>query len=63
VFHIELATGEAGWSLSLVPRDPQLLRIVSRLSIAGRDAEVATVETLRADGDRSLMRITPQAPP
>jgi hypothetical protein len=62
VFQVQLASHDDEWSLTLVPRDPQLVRIVSRLVISGRADEVASVETLRAGGDRSLMRITPQEP-
>jgi hypothetical protein len=62
VFEVQLASHDDEWSLALVPRDPQLVRIVSRLVISGRAGEVASVETLRAGGDRSLMRITPQEP-
>jgi hypothetical protein len=63
VFEVQLASHDEQWSLALVPRDTQVAHIVARLNIAGRADEVASVETLRADGDRSLMSITPQAGP
>lgn len=60
VFAVTLSAQDDEWSLALVPRDPQLARVVSRLLIAGRGDQVVSVETLRTGGDRSLMRITPQ---
>jgi hypothetical protein len=63
VFEVALAGSEADWSLALVPRDPQLVKIVPRLAISGHDGEVQVVETVRANGDRSVMRITPQEAP
>jgi hypothetical protein len=63
VFEVELAGTEADWSLALVPRDQELVKIVPRLAISGHDGEVQVVETVRANGDRSVMRITPQAAP
>ena len=55
-------TGDT-WVLTLVPRDPKLAAIVKLVRISGRDDEVRTVETIRADGDRSVMEITPSAEP
>jgi hypothetical protein len=53
----------AGWSLTLQPRDAQLARIVRELRIGGRGSDVLRVETLRGDGDRSVMDVTPLDPP
>jgi hypothetical protein len=50
------------WRLVLKPRDPQLARIVSRIIIGGMQAQVRRVEIEQADGDRSVMVVTPVAP-
>jgi len=50
------------WSLALQPRDAQLARLVRELRIGGRGNDVLRVETLRGDGDRSVMDVTPLGP-
>ena len=50
---------EARWRLLLRPLDPAAAALVERVEIAGSGARVATVEIFQADGDRSVMTITP----
>jgi outer membrane lipoprotein-sorting protein len=50
------------WRLVLTPRDAQLARIVSRIVIAGTQAQVRRIEIEQADGDRSVMVVTPVPP-
>lgn len=52
----------ARWRLTLRPLDPAAAQLVERIHIAGAGARVQTVEILQADGDRSLMTITPASP-
>lgn len=47
-----------GWKLSLTPRQPQMLKIISSIHIAGARDIVETIEFQQADGDRSVMTIT-----
>lgn len=47
------------WSLSLAPRDSRLAGVIREIRISGAGDAVERVETLRADGDRSVMMITP----
>jgi outer membrane lipoprotein-sorting protein len=63
VYVLDYAAAGPGWTLALTPRDPKLASIVRRVAIAGEGDAIRSVETLRADGDRSLMRITPLADP
>jgi outer membrane lipoprotein-sorting protein len=56
-----LAGDAAQWRLTLRPLDPSLGTLVERLEIAGSNAQVRTVEIFQADGDRSVMTLTPQA--
>jgi outer membrane lipoprotein-sorting protein len=50
------------WRLVLKPRDAQLARIVSRIVISGTQAQVRRIEIEQADGDRSVMVVTPVSP-
>ncbi|MEO7056598.1 MAG: outer membrane lipoprotein carrier protein LolA [Caldimonas sp.] len=55
-------SGNAGkWSLDLVPRDLRLRGQVASVRVSGRDAVVREVAVLLADGDRSVMTVTPVA--
>lgn len=49
------------WRLTLRPLDPALGTLVERVEIGGAQARVATVEIFQADGDRSVMTLTPLA--
>lgn len=46
------------WTLLLVPIDPRVGKLISRIQMEGARDEVRSVEILQADGDRSVMRIT-----
>jgi len=52
----------ARWKLVLRPLDPSLGVLVERIEIGGAQAQVRTVEIFQADGDRSLMTLSPLAP-
>lgn len=49
------------WRLSLLPSNPRLATLVSRVTIDGHDAVVDTIEVLQADGSRSVTTIVPLA--
>ena len=49
------------WSLELVPRDLRLRGQIASVRILGREAVVREVTVLLADGDRSVMTISPLA--
>lgn len=63
LFVVGFTPGDGTWSMGLQPRDAQLARLVRELRISGRGSDVLSVETLRGDGDRSVMDITPLDPP
>lgn len=50
------------WRLVLTPRDAQHARIVSRVGITGTQGQVRRIEIEQADGDRSVMVVTPVTP-
>jgi hypothetical protein len=56
-----LAGDSASWRLTLRPLDPSLGTLVERLEIAGSQAQVRAVEIFQADGDHSVMTLTPLA--
>jgi outer membrane lipoprotein-sorting protein len=47
------------WTLELLPIEPRLQVMLSAVRIAGRRAQLRSVEMRLADGDRSLMTIEP----
>ena len=57
-----VAGDAARWRLTLRPLDPSLSNIVEHIEIAGSQGVVRTVEIFQADGDRSLMTLTPLEP-
>jgi outer membrane lipoprotein-sorting protein len=50
------------WRLVLKPRDRQLAGIVARIVISGSEAQVRRIEIEQADGDSSVMVVTPASP-
>lgn len=63
VYRVHLLGTPARWQLMLVPRDPNMVRIISRIRISGSQGEVTQVAYDHADGDRSEMQIVPVARP
>ena len=61
-YTLALEGDAARWTLSLVPREESLQRIVKRIEIEGLQGRVRRVEIQQADGDRSVMTIAPAKP-
>ena len=61
-YSVALDGSAARWRLTLRPLDADAARIVERIDISGEQARVKTVEILQADGDRSVMTVTPASP-
>lgn len=62
VYQVHLLGSASRWQLMLVPRDPNMSRIISRIRIGGVQGDVTQVAYDHADGDRSEMQITPVRP-
>jgi hypothetical protein len=63
IFHVEFSGSVERWTLTLVPLDQQLTRIVKQVQIDGSRDQLLRVEIRQTDGDRSLMTLrTPAAP-
>jgi hypothetical protein len=63
VYNLEFAGSLPRWSLTLVPLDRELARVVKQVQIDGSRDQLLRVEIRQPDGDRSLMTLrTPAAP-
>ena len=56
-YKTELSGTRGSWSLRLVPRDGRVRRAVESITLAGAGARLTKVDTLEANGDRSVMTI------
>jgi hypothetical protein len=63
IFRVDFAGDVQRWSLTLVPRDSQLMRAVKQVQIDGSRDQLLRVEIRQADGDRSLMTLRAPAAP
>ena len=61
-WQLSVSGGPARWTLYLLPSDPKLATLVSRIQADGRGADLRSIEILQADGDRSVMQIERIAP-
>ena len=51
----------AQWTLTLLPSDPTIANVVSRVTVSGRDDRIESFEVLQADGNRSVTTLARQA--
>ncbi len=58
-YELQFETVADDWRLLLTPRDPKLAAIVARIRISGTRDMIHEVAVERADGDRSIMTISP----
>lgn len=59
---LSVSGGPARWTLHLLPSDPKLAALISRITANGRGGDLQSIEILQADGDRSVMQIEPRTP-
>jgi hypothetical protein len=43
------------WTLSLIPTDPALLKVISRITIDGTEAQIARIEVDERMGDSTVL--------
>ena len=60
VFKVVIQGDAARWQIDLLPSDTASAQLVNRITLHGRDDQVLEVETLQADGDRSVMVLSPE---
>ena len=58
-YKLGMAGTQQNWSLSLLPLADKMKKVVSRIDISGSGNTLETIEIKQADGDSSLMTITP----
>lgn len=56
---LSLSGSEERWSLRLLPSDPLIATLVSRIDISGARNQVLSIEYRQPDGDRIVMTIEP----
>jgi hypothetical protein len=56
-YALSFAAGGPDWTLTLVPREARLARLIARIRMAGVDDQVREVTVERADGDHSVLTI------
>jgi outer membrane lipoprotein-sorting protein len=54
---------DAAWRMTLLPSDPKIAAVVSRVTVDGRANRIDTFEVLQADGNRSITTIVPRDAP
>ena len=59
IFKVVVQGDAANWQVDLLPSDPGSAELVSRITLRGRQDRLLEVETLQADGDRSVMTLSP----
>jgi outer membrane lipoprotein-sorting protein len=58
-YRVEVDGTRDRWRLVLLPSDPAIATLVSRLLMTGVRNRIESIETLQANGDRSVMTIQP----
>jgi hypothetical protein len=60
MFKVVVQGDEQQWQLDLLPADVSSAQLVSRITLRGRQDRLEEVATLQADGDRSVMTLSPR---
>ena len=58
-YKLSLTGDQKDWKLSLLPLQDKMKKVVTNIHITGSDNLLQTIEIKQADGDSSLMTITP----
>ena len=59
VFKVVLQGDAQNWQMDLLPLDAASAQLVTRITLRGRGDQLLEVEMLQADGDRSVMTLSP----
>jgi len=62
-YKLSMEGDEQSWNLVLLPAEDKMKKVVAKISIAGSGNALRTIEIKQADGDSSLMTITPLPAP
>jgi hypothetical protein len=58
IFKVVVQGDERQWQVDLLPSDVSSAQLVSRITLRGQGDQLREVETLQADGDRSVMTLS-----
>lgn len=58
-YQLSMEGNEQDWILTLLPIEDKMKKVVAKISIVGTSNTLRTIEIKQADGDSSLMTITP----
>jgi outer membrane lipoprotein-sorting protein len=56
-YRLELEGEAAGWTLTLLPTEPEIAALLQRVTVSGGQKQVQRIEYLQTDGDRSELTI------
>jgi outer membrane lipoprotein-sorting protein len=59
-YRVEFDGTNQPWRLTLLPSDPKVAALVSRVTLTGRDRHIESIEILQADGNRSVAALAPR---
>ena len=62
-YKLSIEGDEQGWNLTLLPLEDKMKKVVAKINIVGAGNILRTIEIKQADGDSSLMTITPTSLP
>ena len=62
-YKLSMEGDEQGWNLTLLPLEDKMKKVVAKINIVGAGNILRTIEIKQADGDSSLMTITPTSLP
>ena len=60
-YHVAATGTPASWHLTLRPRTQDLARLIREVAVTGSGARLTRLRTIEANGDTSVMTITPAA--
>lgn len=60
-YRVEVDGQPRQWRLTLLPSDPKIATLISRVTLTGHDALVDAIEVLQADGSRSVTTVVPRS--
>lgn len=61
-YNIELKGDSAQWEMRLLPIEPSAREVIREIRIGGRYSRVESIETLEANGDHAMMKVTDDTP-
>ena len=62
-YKLSMEGDEQSWNLTLLPLEDKMKKVVAKINITGAGNILRTIEIKQADGDSSLMTITPTSLP